>query len=346
MPSAIDLTGRRFDRLTALKRAGLTRTGNVLWLCRCACGKTCKVASGNLASGHSRSCGCLRQRRDLAGQVFGRLTVLERAGKTKTNQHLWLCRCECGKTCKVTTISLTRTKGHTRSCGCLHLEKLRAASEAYRHDLAGMAFGRLTVVRRCRQRGSNGAVWLCHCVCGKTCKVRAGSLVSGGQQSCGCLKGNPNDLAGQTFGRLTVIGRSRRRGRARQILWLCRCACGKGRTVFGQNLVRGHTKSCGCLKRELSRERMVRRRRAALASATSRAGDNGRQGAEAGTTAPRKRGRKRGKTEGWLRREREMLEAWDRGEYPSKAQAGEAHGFHRSDATKIINAHERKKCRK
>ncbi len=41
-----------------------------------------------------------------------------------------------------------------------------------------------------------------------------------------------------------------------------------------------------------------------------------------------------------------MLEAWDRGEYPSKAQAGEAHGFHRSDATKIINAHERKKCRK
>jgi hypothetical protein len=47
-------------------------------------------------------------------------------------------------------------------------------------------------------------------------------------------------------------------------------------------------------------------------------------------------------------RKREMLEAWDRDEFQgNKAEAGRSHGFHRSDATKIINEHERaKECRK
>jgi hypothetical protein len=36
-----------------------------------------------------------------------------------------------------------------------------------------------------------------------------------------------------------------------------------------------------------------------------------------------------------------MLEAWERGEFGSnKSAAGRAYGFDRSDATKIINAHE------
>jgi hypothetical protein len=40
------------------------------------------------------------------------------------------------------------------------------------------------------------------------------------------------------------------------------------------------------------------------------------------------------------RRKKEMLEAWDRGEYESKAAAARAHGFHRPDASKIIDEHE------
>jgi hypothetical protein len=60
----------------------------------------------------------------------------------------------------------------------------------------------------------------------------------------------------------------------------------------------------------------------------------------------KRHGRPRGKTDEWLKREREMLEAWDRGEYATKAEAGRAHNFHRPDATKIINAHEAAKRRK
>jgi hypothetical protein len=40
-----------------------------------------------------------------------------------------------------------------------------------------------------------------------------------------------------------------------------------------------------------------------------------------------------------------MLEGWDAGLYESFSEAGRAHGFHRSDARKIILAHDAKKCR-
>ena len=51
---------------------------------------------------------------DLTGQVFGRLTVVER---TKRNGRLaWLCRCVCGVAKTVAGHYLRN--GRTRSCGC------------------------------------------------------------------------------------------------------------------------------------------------------------------------------------------------------------------------------------
>jgi len=57
---------------------------------------------------------------NLSKQVFGKLTALREAGRTKDLQVLWLCRCECGKTTKVRASSLK--KGRTRSCGCFRRE--------------------------------------------------------------------------------------------------------------------------------------------------------------------------------------------------------------------------------
>jgi hypothetical protein len=56
---------------------------------------------------------------------------------------------------------------------------------------------------------------------------------------------------GARFGRLTIVGRagSDKGGHA---LWTVLCDCGNGRTVQGNNLRRGLTKSCGCLQRENS----------------------------------------------------------------------------------------------
>ncbi len=61
---------------------------------------------------------------DLVGQVFGRLTVLEKLPKGQHNQILYRCLCECGKEAKTTFSKLN--SGHTQSCGCLKEEVLLA----------------------------------------------------------------------------------------------------------------------------------------------------------------------------------------------------------------------------
>ena len=52
-----DMTGRRFGTLVVLKR-GENRKGAVMWECKCDCGNTSRVSTGDLQSGHTRSCGC------------------------------------------------------------------------------------------------------------------------------------------------------------------------------------------------------------------------------------------------------------------------------------------------
>lgn len=74
-----------------------------------------------------------------------------------------------------------------------------------------------------------------------------------------------HDLTGQTFGRLTVKCRSPRRSyeKSRNIRWLCSCSCTPGRVVriIAISLKNGETKSCGCLRIEVSRARAIERNR-------------------------------------------------------------------------------------
>ena len=52
------------------------------------------------------------------GDVWGRLTVLEYAGRDKFHNKLFKCQCQCGERQPVITESHLRLQ-HTRSCGCL-----------------------------------------------------------------------------------------------------------------------------------------------------------------------------------------------------------------------------------
>lgn len=62
------------------------------------------------------------------------------------------------------------------------------------------------------------------------------------------------DLTGQKFGRLTVIEYG---GVTDHFAyWHCKCDCGNTIVVRGQSLWKGNTRSCGCLFRELSAQRM------------------------------------------------------------------------------------------
>jgi hypothetical protein len=58
------------------------------------------------------------------------------------------------------------------------------------------------------------------------------------------------DLTGKTFGRLTVI----RKGlnRTTRTTWDCQCSCGKTVNIYSNSLITGKSKSCGCLRSELT----------------------------------------------------------------------------------------------
>ncbi|HBF42328.1 MAG TPA: hypothetical protein DDW42_01620 [Desulfobacteraceae bacterium] len=60
------------------------------------------------------------------------------------------------------------------------------------------------------------------------------------------------DLTGLTFGRLTALRPGERKGK--QLYWICLCECGNEVNVNKYALTSGHTKSCGCLFREVQKK--------------------------------------------------------------------------------------------
>lgn len=62
MAAAIDITGQKFGKLTAIKRNGFDLSPSrkhIKWDCICDCGNTVNVRLNCLKSGNTRSCGCL-----------------------------------------------------------------------------------------------------------------------------------------------------------------------------------------------------------------------------------------------------------------------------------------------
>lgn len=120
MPNRVkDLTGKRFGRLTVVKRCGSTNTKHkvALWLCKCDCGKEVKRTGSHLQANYTNSCGsCPDLRPDLTGQKFGRWTVIEKSEK-KHGKISYLCKCDCGEVRVVTADTLLN--GRSMSCGCL-----------------------------------------------------------------------------------------------------------------------------------------------------------------------------------------------------------------------------------
>ncbi len=55
----LDLTGKTFGLLTAIKVVSRKPSGSRLWFCQCKCGNTKDVGTTSLTKGATRSCGCL-----------------------------------------------------------------------------------------------------------------------------------------------------------------------------------------------------------------------------------------------------------------------------------------------
>jgi hypothetical protein len=61
MSERLDLTGRRFGKLTGASFSHVDKHRKVHWLCRCDCGGEKVVATASLRSGKTVSCGCVQK---------------------------------------------------------------------------------------------------------------------------------------------------------------------------------------------------------------------------------------------------------------------------------------------
>lgn len=61
MTKCLDLVGKKFNRLTVIKRVENDKKGNSQWLCECECGNRIIINGYRLKNEKTRSCGCLQK---------------------------------------------------------------------------------------------------------------------------------------------------------------------------------------------------------------------------------------------------------------------------------------------
>ena len=65
------------------------------------------------------------------------------------------------------------------------------------------------------------------------------------------------DISGRRYGRLVAVRQVSSDGE-RPTVWLFRCDCGAEKELASTNVIQGSTRSCGCLRREVSGETQLR----------------------------------------------------------------------------------------
>lgn len=114
-----------------------------------------------------------------------RLTLLERAGRTRDGRPYVFCRCDCGDTCRILWESIYR--GDTKSCGCIRSEKGRSwglARSSITASLGKWLEGSFLMPLRTISGGDKPVVE-CLCICGNTHFARWESIRRRRTKSCG-----------------------------------------------------------------------------------------------------------------------------------------------------------------
>lgn len=113
-----DYTGQKYNHLTFVEYKELINN-KTYWSFICDCGVELIARSGDVISGHKKSCGCSineNRHKDYSGLKVNNLTFVEYV-KSKNRVTYWKFRCDCGNEIVVSVCSVL--DGKTHSCGCL-----------------------------------------------------------------------------------------------------------------------------------------------------------------------------------------------------------------------------------
>ena len=160
----IDMKGKRIHRWTVLRRAKSDKRGYAYWLCRCDCGRVCRVNGYDLRAGKSRECiHCGRKRPKPHklitpwGEPFAE--YVKRMGVVSYfdawRRHVWL--------------------GYSMEAAAT------APPFSYKRIqcFIGARFGKLVIEKYLKKKN-----WLCRCDCGMTGKFNSVELISGDVTQC------------------------------------------------------------------------------------------------------------------------------------------------------------------
>lgn len=125
------------------------------------------------------------QIKDLTGEVFGNIKVLNISEVKVNNSTTWDCECFCGNKFKINT---SRLKGK-KHCGCLTKENVRINNQKKSKDLINKTIGNLLVIKCTENKNKDSTyLWECKCTCGNIVYVATTRLTNGKTTHCGCKK--------------------------------------------------------------------------------------------------------------------------------------------------------------
>ena len=208
-----DLTGLKFGHWTVIERAEdrVKPSGEhvATWLCECDClDKTRRNVTGeSLRAGTSSSCGGERiktikskpkNKKNLIGNTYGRLTVVKFDEESSTEYPKWVCECNCGNVGSYYENNLIY--GKTLSCGCLRLERVRNKCMI---DISGNRYGHLTVIgisdKFICYKNYKQYLWECICDCGEHVFRTKEQLIYGHFLYCGKCNFSTHISYGEKF---------------------------------------------------------------------------------------------------------------------------------------------------
>ena len=211
----VKLMGKEFGHLVVTGAVHLN--GDVLYVCKCKCGRSSNATQTELESGKKVDCGCvfakdmedgntrdlLRRKKRAANQRatrkkrkdgdaekllkyigarYGKLTVRALAKRTKKDKELqFKCKCDCGNdTVKRYSNVIS---GKTKSCGCTR-QKSKIGIEPWKQ------YGNMIAIKEAPKGANRHAAWICECeICGLRKTIRATDLkklVS--SKTCNCVE--------------------------------------------------------------------------------------------------------------------------------------------------------------
>ena len=146
-----------------------------------------------------------RPAKNLIGQRFGKLIVVERAGSTSDGHAKWKCKCDCGNFTEVSSNSLTKKNNSTKSCGCWKIEKAKEKGNINRiKDISNQRFGKL-IALKCVGGTGQSALWKCKCDCGNEIITTSHHLISGNTKSCGCLQSTGEEIISKILSHYNIL---------------------------------------------------------------------------------------------------------------------------------------------